>query len=68
MAVEEAEAEAVEGMTTTRAVPHPLPSRVFPGVYDYETDDVEATVFSTTPKCNNNWLKSYKIKIGRAHV
>ena len=54
MAVEEAEAEAVEGMTTTRAVPHPLPSRVFPDVYDYETDDVEATVFSTTPKCNNN--------------
>ena len=50
-------AEAVVETTTTmttRAAPHPLPSRVFPDVYDYETDDVEATVFSTTPKCNNN--------------
>ena len=54
MAVEEAEAEAVEGMTTTRAVPHPLPSRVFPGIYDYETDDVEAIGSSTTPRCSNN--------------
>ena len=58
VAVEAVAAEAVETTTmttmTTRAAPHPLPSRVFPDVYDYETDDVEATVFSTTPKCNNN--------------
>ena len=63
VAVEAVEAVAVEAVVettttmttmTTRAAPHPLPSRVFPDVYDYETDDVEATVFSTTPKCNNN--------------
>ena len=56
-AVVEAAVEAVvEGMTTmtTRAAPHPLPSRVFPDVYDYETDDVEPTGSSTTPRCNNN--------------
>ena len=59
VAVEAAEVEVeveVEAMTmtTSKVAPHPLPSRVFPDVYDYETDDDEVTVFSTMPRCNNN--------------
>ena len=84
LAVEAEEAEvaveAVEGMTTmtttmttttTRAAPHPRPSRVFPDVYDNEIDveyDDEPTVFSTTPRCSNNWPKSCKINARRPRV
>ena len=50
----EAVVETTTTMTTmtTRVAPHPLPSRVFPDVYDYETDDVvvEPTGSSTTPR------------------
>ena len=70
------EAVAVEGMTTmtttmTRAAPHPRPSRVFPDVYDNEIDDEyddELIGSSTTPRCNNNWPKSYKINVKRRRV
>ena len=78
--VVEVEAEAVEveveatttTMTTTRKeAPHPRPLQVFPDVHECEIDgeyDDELTGFSTTPRCNNDWLKSYKINVKRLQV
>ena len=53
---------------TTKAAPHPLPSRVFPDAREYEIDDDELTGSSTTPRCNNNSLKSCKINVKRLRV
>ena len=72
--VEMVEVEAVTMTTTTttrKVAPHPRPLQVFPDVYDNEIDgesDDELTGFSTTPRCNNNWPKSYKINVKRLQV